>query len=246
MTLPDGQRSPCPLQSRVTSPLASTPLFSLTGCVLYHLNFWTHSFSRFPLRYWCFLVTFSVPSFVLSSLELTEWKILRAAPAVILPRTSLIAFFTVQLHGLCAAHSLATFCFSTTSGPMPCRVARLWGSMIFRHAVIPRKGTGKNNKQQGSDLLSNSFGCTIHWGTNSQPNVCTGHVQRSKSCAACDVVKRNQRLLVFSCFWFKKSSASPQSRQGTRVAAYSKIRKLFCKFIFCLISRNKVVNIPRA
>ena len=35
------------------------------------------------------------------------------------PRTPLISFCTVQLRTLCAAHSLATLCLSTTSGPDP-------------------------------------------------------------------------------------------------------------------------------
>ena len=208
--LPLPSAIPCNLSSRIHSSLFSDWMRAVSSKFL-DTQFFSVSAEVLVLPRYFLCALFRPRCYGHSSLELTEWKIIRAAPAVILPRTSLIAFFTVQLHGLCAAYSLATFCFSTTSGPMPCRVAQLWGSMIFRHAVIPRKGTGKNNKQQGSDLLSNSFGCTIHWGTNSQPNVCTGHVQRSKSCAACDVVKRNQRLLVFSCFWFKKSSASPQS-----------------------------------
>ena len=65
------------------------------------------------------------------------------------PRTSLISFCTVQLRTLCAAHSLATLCLCTTSGPDPGELPGFWGSMVFRHAPIPRKGSG-NQQQQTS------------------------------------------------------------------------------------------------
>ena len=62
------------------------------------------------------------------------------------PRTSLISFCTVQLRTLCTAHSLATLCLSTTSGPDPGELPGFWGSVVFCHAPIPRKGS--NNQQQ--------------------------------------------------------------------------------------------------
>ena len=64
------------------------------------------------------------------------------------PRTPLISFCTVQPRTLCAAHSLATLCLSTTSGPDPGEFPGFWGSMVFRHAPIPRKGSGKQQQQQ--------------------------------------------------------------------------------------------------
>ena len=64
------------------------------------------------------------------------------------PRTSLISFCTVQLRTLCAAHSLATLCLFMTSGPDPGELPGFWGSMVFRHAPIPRKGSGKQQQQQ--------------------------------------------------------------------------------------------------
>ena len=64
------------------------------------------------------------------------------------PRTSLISFCTVQLRTLCAAHSLATLCLFTTSGPDPGELPGFWGSMVFRHAPIPRKVSGKQQQQQ--------------------------------------------------------------------------------------------------
>ena len=64
------------------------------------------------------------------------------------PRTSLISFCTVQLRTLCPAHSLATLYPCTTSGPDPGELPGFWGSMVFRHAPIPRKGSGNQQQQQ--------------------------------------------------------------------------------------------------
>ena len=63
-------------------------------------------------------------------------------------RTPLISFCTVQLRTLCAAHSLATLCLFTTSGPDPEELPGFWGSMVFCHAPIPRKRSGKQQQQQ--------------------------------------------------------------------------------------------------
>ena len=87
---------------------------------------------------------------VVISLGLAESRILPAAPVDTRPRTSFISFCTVQLRTLCAAHSLATLCLCTTSGPDSGELPGLWGSMVFRHAPIPRKGSGK--QQQQADL----------------------------------------------------------------------------------------------
>ena len=35
-----------------------------------------------------------------------------------------------------------------TSGPDPGELPGFWGSMVFRHAPIPRKGSGKQQQQQ--------------------------------------------------------------------------------------------------
>ena len=67
------------------------------------------------------------------------------------PRTSLISFCTVHLRTLCIAHSLATLCLFTTSGPDPGEFPGFWGSMVFHHAPIPRKGL--RNQQQQNDLV---------------------------------------------------------------------------------------------
>ena len=34
-----------------------------------------------------------------------------------------------------------------TSGPDPGELPGFWGSMVFRHAPIPRKGSGKQQQQ---------------------------------------------------------------------------------------------------
>ena len=77
------------------------------------------------------------------SLGLAELRILPAAPVDTRPRTPLISFCTVQLWTLCAAHSLATLYLFTTSGPDPGELPGFWGSLVFRHAPIPQKGSGK-------------------------------------------------------------------------------------------------------
>ena len=51
---------------------------------------------------------------------------------------------------LCTAHSLATLCLFTTSGPGPGELPCLWGSMVFCHAPIPRKGSGNQQQQHKS------------------------------------------------------------------------------------------------
>ena len=156
MSWPNGERYLVPMQSLVVSlllSLVSTLLISRTGGVLSHGSILTHRFPRFPPRNLCFLVMLAVSSLVyaardtvffsvLISLELAESRILPAAPVDTSPRTSLISFCTVQLQTLCAAHSLATLCLSTTSGPDPGELPGFWGSMVFRNAPIPRKGSG--------------------------------------------------------------------------------------------------------
>ena len=88
---------------------------------------------------------------VLISLGLAESRILPAAPADTRPRTPLISFCSVQLRTFRVAHSLATLCLSTTSGPDPGEFSGFWGSMVFRHAPIPRKGSGNQQQQHIQD-----------------------------------------------------------------------------------------------
>ena len=55
-------------------------------------------------------------------------------------------------YGLCAAHSLASFCFFTTSGPSPGKMLGFWGSMVFCHAPIPRKGSRNINNNNDNSM----------------------------------------------------------------------------------------------
>ena len=80
------------------------------------------------------------------STGLAELRILPAAPVDTGPRTSLISLCTVQLWTHCAAHCLATLYFFTVSGPDPGELPGFWGSMVFRYAPIPRKGSGKQQE----------------------------------------------------------------------------------------------------
>ena len=82
---------------------------------------------------------------LLSSYLFRIGRILPAAPAETRLRTPLISFCIVQLRTLCGARSLATICLFTTSGPGPGELPGFWGSMVFRHAPIPRKESGNNN-----------------------------------------------------------------------------------------------------
>ena len=84
------------------------------------------------------------------SLGLAESRILPAAPVDTRPRTSFISFCTVHQRTLCAAHSLATLYLCTTFGSDPGELPGLWGSMVFRHAPIPRKGSGKQQPHLSS------------------------------------------------------------------------------------------------
>ena len=122
-----------------------------------------------------FAATDTAFCWVLISLGLVELTILLAAPVDTRPRTSLISFCTVQLRTLCAAHSLATLGRSTTSGPDPGELLDFWGSMVFHHAPIPRKGSGKQQQQQlMKALLIKRFKPIL--------KIKIGHLQGAKRC----------------------------------------------------------------
>ena len=48
-----------------------------------------------------------------------------------------------------------------TSGPDPGELPGFWGSMVFRHAPIPRKGSGKQQQQQQAINMSPEN--TLNW-----------------------------------------------------------------------------------
>ena len=90
-------------------------------------------------------------------------KCLLAVPADTCPRTLLISFCTVQLRTLCTAHSLATLYPCTTSDPDPGELLGFWGSMVFRHAPIRRKGSGNQQQQQQEGLRIINAGFEVQW-----------------------------------------------------------------------------------
>ena len=61
-------------------------------------------------------------------------------------RTPPFSFCAVQLRTLCAAHSSASLCLSTIFDLDPGELPGFWGSMVFHHAPIPRKGSGKQQQ----------------------------------------------------------------------------------------------------
>ena len=155
--------TPCSLSlpSYLSYPLF---FFSRTGGVLSHRSILTHRFAQFPPGNLCSLVTLAVFSLVYAAtdtaycsalilLGLAESRIFPAAHADTRHRTPLISFCTVQLWTLCVDCSLETLCLSTTSGPDPGELPGFWGSVVFRHALIPRKGSG-NQQQQQQEVIS--------------------------------------------------------------------------------------------
>ena len=97
-------------------------------------------------------------------LELTESRILLAAPADTRPRAPLISFCTVQLRTLFSARSLATLCLFTTSGLGPGKFPGFWGSMVFRNAPIPRKKSSNNtNKMTNTHVFNISLKMTANY-----------------------------------------------------------------------------------
>ena len=79
------------------------------------------------------------------SLKLAQSRSLDAAPVAIRLWTFLISFCTVQLRTLCVARSLVTLDLFMTSGPSHKNLPGFWSSMVFRHALIPRKRSISNN-----------------------------------------------------------------------------------------------------
>ena len=157
----DGERCLCSPQSLVVSLLLSfvcTHVFSRTEGVRSHqtlryagsLDF--HQGTCAPSS--CSLCSLSSTlqrtqlSVRFLSLGLAESRTLPAAPVDTRPKTSLISFCAVQLRTFCAAHSLANLCLSMISSPHPGKLPGFWGSMVSRHAPIPRKGSGNQQQQQ--------------------------------------------------------------------------------------------------
>ena len=128
--------------------------------MLSHLNSLTHRFPRFPPRNLCSFVMLAVFSLVYAATD-TAYCFSRigtienssCSACGHSSRTPLISFCTVQLRTLCAAHSLATLCLSRTSGPDPGELPGFWGSMVSRHAPIPRNRSGKQQQKRKKEKM---------------------------------------------------------------------------------------------
>ena len=65
---------------------------------------------------------------------------------------------TVQLRTLRADRFLATLCLFTTYGPRLGELPGFWDSMVFRHALIPRKSLGNSNRPSAICLIQKGSG----------------------------------------------------------------------------------------
>ena len=160
MSWPDGERYLRPLQS----PCSLSPLISRIHSSLFSecsrnvsckfLNAQVSLISTeelvIPRHARCVLsrLRCNGHSLLLSSYLCRIGRIENSSCSACGPRTPLISFCTVQLRIVCAVHFLATLCLCTTSGPDAGELPGFWGSMIFRHAPIHRKGSGKQQQQQ--------------------------------------------------------------------------------------------------
>ena len=139
MSWPDGVRYLRLPQSLVVSLLLPTFVLSRTGAVLSHRSSLTHRFPRFPPRNLCFLVMLAVSSFVLAA---TDTSLLLNSS---LSRIDRIENPSCSTCGHLSSHSaLSSYGLFSTSGELP----GFWGSMVFRHAPIPWKGSGKQQQKE--------------------------------------------------------------------------------------------------
>ena len=159
----DGECYLRPLQSLVVSlflSCISTLLFFWTGGILSHRNSLTHKFPQFPSRNLCSLVTLTVFSLIYTATDtafcydlipsgLAESRILPAVPVDTRSRTPLNSFCSPAMDSL--RYSLFGDSLFTTCGSGLGELASFWGSMLFHHGPIPRKGS-VNNKNNNSGL----------------------------------------------------------------------------------------------
>ena len=152
MSWPDGKRYLRPLQSLVVSfllSLVSTLFFSRTGGVLSHQNFLTRRFPHFPPRNLCSLIMLAVFSLVFAATDTAFFlgSSLSRIGRIENPSCSacghLSSHSALSSYGLFTPLTLWRLCLSTTYGPDPGELPGFWGSMVFRHAPVPRKGSGK-------------------------------------------------------------------------------------------------------
>ena len=168
---PDGERYLRPPQSLVVFlflSLVSTLFFSRTGGVLSHLKFSTPRFPRLPPKNLCSLVMLAVFPLVYAATDTTFFKFLSKIGRIESPSccacghpsqdTSLVRLIlhcpaTDSLRRSLFGDSLSLY----LPGPGPGELPGFWGSMVFRHTPISRKGPG-NQQQQQTKVFSSVFG----------------------------------------------------------------------------------------
>ena len=136
-------------------------------------------------------------------------RILPAVPVDTHPRTPFISFCTVQLLTFC---SFATLCLFTASGPGPGELPSFWGSMVFRHAPIPRKGSGK--QQQSRTLVSKRGMRAGAWGKRSGLHSKERRVLRRRGSASTEKLPRRRVHEKEMSIALHKDSESRRKRQS--------------------------------
>ena len=146
MSWPDGERYSCPLQSLVISRIHSS-LFSdwRRSVSSKFFDIQVPSISTEKLVLSCLCCKSTQPSVKLLSLQ--DWQnrefFLQHLQTLVSEHFS--SHSALSSYRLCATCSLATICFSTTCSPGLGELPGFGGSMVFRHAPIPWKGSGNNN-----------------------------------------------------------------------------------------------------
>ena len=161
MSWPDGEHCLRPPQSLVVSlllSLVSTLVLSQTGGVLSLQSILTHMFPQFPLRNLCSLVMFAVSSRLrCNGHSLLLGSYLSRIGRIENPSCSACGHSSQDISHLIvhcpATDSLRRSLFGNSLSlydlwSRPWGVARLLGLHGFRHAPIPRKGSGKQQQQQ--------------------------------------------------------------------------------------------------
>ena len=167
LSWPEGEHCLHSPQSLVVSlllSLVSTLIFSRTGSVLSHQNSLTHRFARFPPRNLYFLVMLAVFSLVYAATDAAFCSVLvslklRALPAALADTSHFILHcpatdsFRRSLFG----DSLSLYDLWSR----PWEAAKLWGSMVFRHASTPRKWSVDQQQSLTYRTLDSLRGSTL-------------------------------------------------------------------------------------
>ena len=166
--------------------LVSTLVFSRTGGVLSHRSILTHRFPRFPPRILCSLVMLAVSSLVVAATDIAFFlgSYVSRIGRIENPSCSACGHSSQDTSHLilhCPATGslrrslLATLCLVMTSGPDPGELPGFWGSMVFRHALIPRNGSGKQQQQHDDIRYSEND----EWCSNTRFQLSDSHIKRT-------------------------------------------------------------------